>query len=73
MTTDGYNDYAERWGRAAAWARGQSFGPWEQGVEAEEAERIEVIRDLILKYDPNDELSDQEILDLAVADLGGEA
>jgi hypothetical protein len=57
------------WALAASWARGQSFGPWAHGVDPEDAARIEVIRDLIVKYDSHDELSDQEILDLATRDL----
>jgi hypothetical protein len=67
------DDYKLRWALTSSWARGQSFGPWAHGAEPEEAERIEAIRDLIVKYDPNDELSDQEILDLAVADLASDS
>jgi hypothetical protein len=45
--SDTDQDFQLRWARASSWARGDSVGPWIQGVAEEECREIERIRDLI--------------------------
>ncbi len=39
-----------RWGRAASWARGQSFGPRAHGLPEEECKRIEDLADFLSEF-----------------------